>query len=405
MVPHFTSPKDNKSWQSPMVLLILMVIAMQISHATWFALLNNFAINKVQFTGKEIGILQSLREIPGFLAFGAVLLLLYIKEQNLALLSLCFLGIGVALTGFFPTTYAFYLTTIIMSVGFHYYETIAQSLALQWLDKKEASYGLGKVLSASSFAALASFGMIYLTWTILKFPFEYVYLTAGTISLIIVAYCFLAFPKFPQKVPQHKKLIIRQRYWLYYALTFLSGARRQIFIVFAGFMMVEKFGYTVSAITTLFLVNHIFNMLLAPQIGKFIGYIGEKRALTIEYIGLIFVFTSYAFVEDANIAAFLYIIDHAFFALAIAIKTYFQKISDPADIAPTAGVAFSINHIAAVFLPVILGYIWLTNPSSVFLVGAAIAVMSLILSRFIPDKPNQTTEFSWKETVLSTEIK
>ncbi len=380
---------------------MLIVIAMQLSHSTWFALLNNFAINEVNFTGKEIGTLQSLREIPGFLAFGAVLLLLYIKEQNLALLSLCFLGIGVGATGFFPDVYSFYLTTMIMSVGFHYYETIAQSLALQWLDKKEASYGLARIIAASSFASLSAFGMIYLLWTIFDFSFAYIYLAAGTLTLGIIIFCFLTFPKFPQKVEQHKKLIIRQRYWLYYALTFLSGARRQIFIVFAGFMMVEKFGYSVTGITTLFLVNHIFNMLLAPRIGKLIGYIGERKALTIEYLGLIFVFTSYAFIENATLAAALYIIDHAFFALAIAIKTYFQKISDPADIAPTAGVAFSINHIAAVFLPIILGYVWLNNPSLVFLIGATIAFFSLILSRFVPQSPSENIEFSWKEkTVL-----
>lgn len=389
-----------KRWQKPIVLLMLMAVAMQLSHQTWFTLLNNFAINEVDFTGREIGILQSVREIPGFLAFGAVLLLVFLREQSLALISLSLLGLGVALTGYFPFEIGFYATTLLMSIGFHYYETINQSLALQWFKKEEAAHGLGKILAASSFAAIAAYGLIYLTWSLLGLSFAQVYLVTGSITLLLVLVMYFAFPYFKQNVVQNKKLIVRKRYWLYYALTFMGGARRQIFIVFAGFMMVEKFGYSVTAITTLFLINHICNMLLAPQVGKLIGRFGERRALTLEYIGLIGVFTAYAFVNDPMIAAGLYILDHAFFALAIAMKTYFQKIADPADIAPTAGVAFSINHIAAVFLPVLLGFVWLQNPQIVFLIGAGLALISLILSRLIPHTPQPGQELIWQSPPL-----
>ena len=146
------------------------------------------------------------------------------------------------------------------------------------------------------------------------------------------------------------ELFLRRRYWLYYALTFFSGARRQIFVVFAGFMMVEKFGYSVSQIALLYLINHVFNYLFAERIGALIGRIGERRALIIEYVGLIVVFTGYAFVNEATLAAVLYVIDHLFFALAIAMSTYLQKIGDPEDMAGTAGVSFTINHIAAVVI-------------------------------------------------------
>ncbi len=384
-------------WRRPIVLLMLMAIAMQLSHGTWHTLLNNFAINEAQFTGREIGILQSVREIPGFLAFGAILLLFLWREQTLALLALICLASGTAMTGYFPSEYSFYATTLLMSLGFHYYETINQSLALQWLKKDEAAHGLGRVIAAGSFASLGAYSLIYLTWTVLGFSFREVYLTAGLLTLAIVLVLYFGFPNFKQEVAQHRQLIVRKRYWLYYALTFMSGARRQIFIVFAGFLMVEKFGYSVTAITTLFLINHVFNMVLAPKIGRLIGHFGERRALTVEYVGLVIVFTAYAFVESPWIAAALYLLDHAFFAMAIAMKTYFQKIADPADIAPTAGVAFSINHIAAIFLPVILGFVWLVSPKAVFLAGAGLAFCSLALARLIPHNPEVGRELIWKE--------
>lgn len=384
-----SAPSDasSSSWRTPIAMLMFMVIAMELSHATWFTLLNNFAVNEVKFTGREIGILQSVREIPGFLSFGAVLLLVFFREQRLALLALLFLGTGTLATGFLPYEYAFYLTTLIMSLGFHYYETMAQSLALQWLPKEDAAYGLGKVAAAASFAALSAYGLVYFLFPVLGLGFRDVYLIAGSLTLGITIWLFFNFPVFPQKVTQLKTLVVKQRYWLYYALTFMSGARRQIFIVFAGFMMVEKFGYSVGNIVMLFAINHAFNMLLAPQIGKIIGWVGERNALVFEYVGLAMVFTAYAFVETAWIAATLYVIDHAFFALAIAIKTYFQKIASPEDIAPTAGVAFTINHIAAVFLPIMLGYVWLQNPAAVFLLGTAMALVSLVLALLIPRAP------------------
>ena len=156
--------------------------------------------------------------------------------------------------------------------------------------------------------------------------------------------------------------------------------------------MVEKFGYSVANIALLLLVNHAFNLLLAERIGAWIGRVGERHALTFEYAGLVLVFTAYAFVNHAGLAAALYILDHLFFALAIAIKTYFQKIADPADIASTAGVSFTINHIAAVVLPVALGVVWLQSPSAVFLIGAAFALGSLLLAQNVPWRPRAGNE-------------
>jgi len=172
----------------------------------------------------------------------------------------------------------------------------------------------------------------------------------------------------------------------------MSGARRQIFVVFAGFLMMEKFGFDVAAISALFLVNAAINMFLVPRIGRLIGRIGERHALLFEYSGLFLVFTTYAFVEHTGIATALYVVDHLFFALAIAIRTYFQKIADPADVASTAGVSFTINHISAVVLPAVLGVLWLTSPSAVFLGGAAIAIVSFLLSLNIPRHPTPRNE-------------
>ena len=198
--------------------------------------------------------------------------------------------------------------------------------------------------------------------------------------------------------------MLRRRYWLYYALEFMSGARRQIFIVFAAFMMVETFGYAAEDITLLFLVNCLISIWVAPKVGRLIMRWGERPALILEYTGLIVVFTAYAFVETAWLAAGLYIVDHMFFALAIAIKSYFRKIADPSEIASTAGVSLTISHIAAVGLPPLLGLVWVLGEhgrTAVFLLGAAIAAGSLVLALLVPSAPargNESVTGMWKRS-------
>lgn len=383
---------QNRSWQTPQTFLILISIVVPIAFASWQALLNNFVIEKAAFTGADIGVLQSVREIPGFLAFTAVFMLLFIKEQKFIILSLALLAVGVTITGFFPSLSGLLCTTLLMSVGFHYFETLKQSLSLQWLSKEQAPEVLGKLISIGALASLITYACLWVLLEQLTLDFKWIYLIAGAVSLSLVIFIWLGFPTFEAKTVQHKKLILRKRYWLYYALTFMSGARRQIFTVFAGFLMVEKFGYSASDIALLFLINHLFNWLFAKKIGQIIGKVSERKALIFEYVGLILVFAGYAFVESAQWAAGLYVVDHLFFALALAIKTYFQKIADPADIASTAGVAFTINHIAAVVIPVSFGLLWLVSPSSVFIAGAMMAGLSLILAFNIPCQPEQGNE-------------
>lgn len=378
--------------QKPELLLLAMAFVMPLTFSVWNALLNNFVIEKASFTGAEIGLLQSLREVPGFLAFTAVFVLLVLKEQTFALLSLAVMSIGVAMTGWFPFEIGLYCTTVLMSIGFHYFETVNQSLTLQWLHKDKTAHFMGQQLAVKSFASLFAYGAIWVLMEWLGFSYNTMYMLAGGAGLIIVVILWLSFPTFKEATGQHKHLIMRKRYWLYYALTFFSGARRQIFVVFAAFMMVEKFEYSVGQISLLFAVNYIFNLLFAPAIGKWIHKVGEKAALTFEYIGLFILFIAYGLVENATLAGALYVIDHLFFALAIAIKTYFQKIADPKDIASSAGVSFTINHIAAVIIPALLGIVWLTSPSLVFFIGAGFALCSLLLSRNIPGAPGQGNE-------------
>ena len=394
-------------WRRPVTLLFLMAFAMPLAFSTWFALLNNFIIEVAGFTGVENGWLHTVREIPGFLAIGVILIIMVMREQTLGLLSLFLLGVASAVTAWFPSFSGILMVTLISSIGFHYYETVAQSLQLQWIEKDRAPQVLGWIVGIGSGTSLLAYGTVALTWKTLGLSYSIVFMGSGGICAAIALFCWFAYPQFEAPHPQRKEFVLRRRYWLYYALQFMSGARRQIFLVFAAFMMVEHFGMEVHEVTWLFIINYVANMVFAPVMGKAVARWGERRALTFEYVGLISVFLAYGgiyyFGWGVAIAAGLYVLDHLFFALAFALKTYFQKIADPADIAPTAAVAFTINHIAAVFLPAGLGYLWIVSPSAVFVVAAGMAGTSLALALMIPrhPEPGRETVFRRAAPVLA----
>ncbi|KUF09238.1 MFS transporter [Pseudoponticoccus marisrubri] len=378
-------------WKRPVTLLFLMAVAMPLSFATWSALLNNFVIEAAGFDGSDIGWLHTVREIPGFLAVGVILVIMVMREQVLGLLSLVLLGVATGVTAWFPTIGGLMIVTLLSSIGFHYFETVNQSLQLQWLPKDRAPQVLGWLIAAGSAATLVAYVLIVMTWEAFDLSYNFVYLASGGATVLIALYCLLAIPQFESPNPQVKKFILRRRYWLYYALQFMSGARRQIFVVFAGFMMVERFGFEVHEVTALYLINLVANMVIGPLFGRAVFRFGERNTLAFEYVGLTLVFLAYGgiywFGWGVILAAALYVIDHLFFAMALALKTYFQKIADPGDIAPTAAVAFTINHIAAVFLPALLGYLWLVSPGAVFGLAAAMALTSLALALMIPRHP------------------
>jgi len=390
----------QRLFHSRVALLYIMSISMLFSFSAWMSLLNNFVIEVAFFDGSQIGILQSLREIPGLLAFSVILVIVFIAQQRLAYISMLLLGVGTALTGLFPSVYGLYITTIIMSVGFHYLETLNQSLSLQWLSKKEAPIILGKITAAKSFTGLVVFVLIYIMMKFYSLEYKYVYIFFGGVTALVAIISWMGFEHFKDDVVQEKKIKLKKEYWLYYLLTFLAGARRQIFVVFAGFLLVEKFGLDIHNMVLLLLVNSILNIYFAPKIGRFIARFGERLSLRLEYIGLMLVFTSYAFVDSLYFAFFLYVVDHLLFSMAIALKTYFQKIADPKDIASASAVSFTINHVAAVVLPVVLGMVWLYSSSLVFIIGAFIALSSFVLAFLIPKEPKQGFETIFKKEIL-----
>ena len=366
--------------------LILLTVAAALGLQFWRTLFNNFAVEIAGLEGFQVGIIQSVREVPGFLALLAVYAMLVIKEHRLSALSILVLGVGVGVTGFFPSYYGLIFTTLIMSFGFHYYETTNQSLTLQYFDQDTSPLVFG---FQRSYGAMTNI-VVGLSIMLLADTFSYrqMYMTVGLILCGLGLWGFAQNPVHGSLKVQVKKMVFRRKYWLFYLLTFLAGARRQIFVAFVVFLMVERLSFSIKEITLLFVFNNAINYFLSPLIGRAIVRFGERRILSLEYAFMIVIFLAYSVADSKMLVACLYVLDHVFFNFAIAIRTFFQRIAEPGDIASSMAVGFTINHIAAVLLPALFGFLWMVDYRIPFWGGAVLAVMSLTAVQFISRRPH-----------------
>lgn len=363
----------------------------------WTALFTNYAKEVVGVNGFQIGLSQGVREIPGFLSFAAVYLLFVFREHRLSAWSIVLLGIGIAVTGIFTSFGGLLTTTFIMSLGFHFFETTNKSLTVQYFNTTESPVVFARL---RGYGALANIVVGFIIWALsFVLPYMYTFLILGVfISISGISMLFINPVK--QEIPhQHKKLVFRKKYWLFYVLNFLAGTRRQIFTVFAIFLLVDRYNLGLRIVTGIYVINYALTYLLNPQISKALNKYGERVVLSLESASLIVLFLGYAFVNNVWIVAGLFILDSIFFNFSIGLNTYLQKTADPEDLGSSTAVGFTINHISAVIIPVFGGVLWMLNWRLPFLIGTGFTILSLFFTQMITTSYHEKRVFSFNTKV------
>lgn len=372
--------------QRPMLrFLVVLTAASTIGLQGYTMLFNNFAAEMVHLDGSQVGIIQSVREVPGLLTLLLIFVLLLVREHRLAALSVALLGFGTGITGLIPTYGWLTFTTIVMSFGFHYFESTNQSLTLQYFSTAASPLVFGRLRALAAVSSIGVGILIYFLGAVTGY--REIFLVIGTLVFAAGVWGMFRNPTHAGVIPQRKKMFLRRKYSLYYILTFLSGARRQIFVVFSILLLVQVFHFTVREMTLLFIVNNVVAYVLNSVIGKAINRFGERSISSIEYGGVVMIFLVYAFSTSKMLVMCMYIVDSILYNFDVAIRTYFQKVGDPADIASSMSVGFTINHIAAVFLPALGGFFWMINYRIPFVAGSALGVVSLVAAQWmrVPD--------------------
>jgi len=376
--------------------LIILSICASSGLQGWMSLFTNYAKEVVGVNGFQIGISQAVREIPGFLSVAAIYLLYVFKEHRLSAWSVVLLGIGTSITGVFSSFGGLLTTTFIMSVGFHFFETTNKSLTVQYFNTTESPVVFARM---RGYGALVNIGVGFVIWA-LSFVLQYLYtflLLGVLISLSGIIMLFIN--PIRQEVPyQHKKLVIKKKYWLFYVLNFLAGTRRQIFTVFAIFLLVDRYNLGIRIVTGIYVINYALTYLLNPQISKALNKYGERVVLSLESVSLIVLFLGYAFISNVWIVVGLFILDSIFFNFSIGLNTYLQKTADPEDLGSSTAIGFTINHISAVIIPFFGGVLWMLNWRLPFFVGTGFALLSLIFTQMISTGYHKKRNFIFRES-------
>ena len=376
----FTGLPESK--RNVLLFMAMLNFGSTVAMQGWTMLYNNFVVNYAGLTPAQSGLVQGLRELPGLLGVTLIFFLFFMKEHRLAAFSVMAAGLGTMLTGFFPSFLPIICTSMLMSFGFHYFEAMNNSLAIQHFDLKQTPIVMGRLRGLVAGGSLMISVFVFLFSE--KLSFVWLFFVPGAVGLLL-GFFSLVHPLTGSRPPkQRRRMLPQKRYWLFYVLSLLMGGRRIIFSVFAVFLMVEQFGFSFLFVSLMFMFNYAVNWLFNPLVGKIINRLGERRLMTIEYISAFIIFMGYAWTRNEYLIVLLYVFDSLTFNFSIAVRTFFQKIAFPEDAAPNMAIAQTINHIPAVTIPAIGGWMWTSlGYQSVFLFGAGITVCSLLLAQLV----------------------
>lgn len=372
-------------------LFLIVGIFVGVATGIYTTVFNNFLSDVYSLSAQARGIVEFPRELPGVFIVIVIGVFAFIGDIKLFCIGAVAAALGAIGLGMFSPTFAVVLVwMMIYSLGMHMQLPLTPVIGMS-LSKKE-NYGarLGQYAAYNLFATIFGYGIVW-------FGFKYLHFTYQTAFIFIaIFYVFAAFSvmRIKNEKSSVKKVhfIFRKKYILYYILSIVNGARKQIFLTFAPWVLIQMYGVDPPTFAILGVIIASVSIMTRTIVGKAIDIKGERFILSLEAIILIVICLGYAYADrlvSANIAVIIiaacYVIDNSMNAVEMARSTYIRKIAvHPDDVTPTLAAGTSFDHVVAMSIPFVGGLIWTKyGYEYVFLAATAIAVINLILSRYI----------------------
>ncbi len=359
------------------------------------ATLNNYLAEVHHLSAEARGWLELPRELPGFLImFVAGAMLTIFRETQMAAAAMVLTALGAIGLGFLaPTHAALVVFIVIWSLGDHIIFAVEGPIGLKLADGGREGRRLGQFGGARNLGTILGVGVIYVLARFLGDRFSLFYaIAAGSALIAGVLYARLQIGR--GDTPS-RRLVYKKKYRLFYAISALFGIRKQIFLAFGAWVLVEIHGVPVSTIALLYFIAASLGVVLRPLLGEVIDWLGERTVLAADELLLVGICLTYAFAGNlltgrAVLFALYgaYIFDMVLFALRVARTTYLKKIADdPGDITPTISMGITIDHAVAMTLPILSGYIWEAYGFQwVFILAGAIALVGFFVCLRIPKR-------------------
>jgi predicted MFS family arabinose efflux permease len=348
--------------------------------------------------------LEFPRELPGLLVILFIGALSFLGgDVRISVAANLLAAVGMFCLGIIPPQYAMVILVIfIYSMGQHIFMPLNGSIGMSFAEYDGMGKILGRLSSVGNIAIVVSSACL---WFLYRFA-HISYTTAFTMGAVafLGSAILLSFIRPTQTVHVKKRYVYRKEYRLYYWLCMLYGARKQIFLTFGPWVLVEVFKQPVATMTLLFFIIAVIGIFVKPWVGHLIDKLGERIVLSTEAFLFFLTCLGYAFAEDLfrpSVAiAFIYVCyvtDFTLDSVYMARVTYMKKIAlKPEDVSPSLALGTSVDHVVTIFLPILGGLVWYkSGPGGykyVFMGGAVVAFLNFVSSRRINIK--QTTVVS-----------
>jgi len=366
-----------------LLFLVIGVFGMNFALAIYESTYTNFLVNDLHIDAFQIGAMESIREVPGLLSAFILGSILRFPEPLLAGSFLLIFGLGIGGVSTVNGWIQVVFWSLVWSVGFHSWSPISSSITLSLSDLKEEGKRLGQMNSVSSIAGMIAMASVMIFSSFFAMQYRLFFVLAGLIS----AFGGLLTFRIPATAKAFKKtrFVLRGRYSVYYVLNFLEGARRQIFLTFAPFALVKVYGLNITTIALLMFVSRVLSFLSSPYLGKLVDRVGPRTVLTLSYILMIGDFLGYAYIRDVSVLLVLYVLNSILMIVSLISRTtYINEISSLTDLTPSLAMGQTMDHVAAVILPLTAGMFWgIFGYEATFFVGVAVAVCQLITTQKI----------------------
>jgi MFS family permease len=355
------------------------------------SIFNNYLSDVYHLAESSRGSLELFREGPGLLIMVVLAVLSFLGDVRIAMLGMLAAGLGMLGLGLLSPIYAIMIIwMMVFSLGTHMIFPITPSIGMSLSKREEYGARLGRISGYSLTGTIIAFVFIFLGFNYLKLSYKAAFVIAA--CFYVLAATSLGMMRSGKPSARKIKFLFRKKYTLFYVLCVVSGARNQIFLTFAPWVLIKVFGLEPQTFAILGMVVALVSIGTRKIIGKAIDIKGERFVLTLEAVVLFAICIGYAFSADifttgvaVVIIAACYVIDNSMSAVEMARSTYVKKIAvEPEAVTPTLSTGTSIQHIASMLIPVFGGLLWEAfGPGGykyVFLAASAIALLNLILS-------------------------
>lgn len=354
----FDSPAARRGF----LMMVLMTLAIGTAMAMQQNIVTNYFSDVIGLKGSQFGYITAIREIPGFLLIFMAAIFYKMSLPRYTSLAFVWLALGYML---FPLSDSFATLipfVVLSSMGYHTIHQNNYALGMSLVHEGGSGAILGRLTAVNNAGALLAMVIVMLAFYFDWLSYTGTFILAGLIALLGAAAIF-NFPhlrdgQLQVQKPQRQRFVWSKEYRYYYYLNLLDGGRQQIFFSFGLFVLVQEFGMQVWEISSILIGVRLIGIFSGSWIGRMIDRHGENQVLSGVNIGYIIALGGYALVGNVYAAALFYLIYSFIMPLSgIGAATYLRKVAVQSEIAPSLAMGVTLQHAAAIVVPISAGII------------------------------------------------